>query len=196
MSTDMFVVERAFKADYSDAVTIAMEYFRPDSGSYTISDNPLDAMREMADTAISHASYISESGTFTVTNKTADAKGKLLMYKSLYSPQTFTQANKTVLYLSDNGVLLFPNGESPVTVGAFRAYFHLTNLMGGDGTVAQTITTNIDLPQGIEEIVNEKMQKCENVKIIKNGLLFIERNGRIYNANGKLVKQKNSKPVE
>ena len=28
------------------------------------------------------------------------------------------------------------------------------------------------------------MRKCKNVKIIKDGLLFIERNGQIYNIIG------------
>jgi len=31
------------------------------------------------------------------------------------------------------------------------------------------------------------MRKCKNVKIIKDGLFFIERNGRIYDAQGQLV---------
>ena len=90
----MFVVERAFKADYSDAVTIAMEYFRPDSGSYTIPDNPLDAMREMADTAISHASYISESGTFTVTNN----DGERVEYEATLSSNAIYEPGRPVYY--------------------------------------------------------------------------------------------------
>ena len=36
----------------------------------------------------------------------------------------------------------------------------------------------------------------KSTKVIRNGILFIERNGRIYDARGQLVKQKNSKPVE
>ena len=90
-----------------------------------------------------------------------------------------------VLYFREDGVLVHPNGEAPVTVGAFRAYFRLTNLMGGDPDADFIITSNIDLPQGIDEMVNGK---CENVKIIKDGLLFIERNGRLYNAQGALIK--------
>ena len=121
----------------------------------------------------------------TLTNKTADARARLLLYKSLYSPQTFTSANKTVLYFNENGVLVHPSGQEPVTVGAFRAYFRLTNLMGGDGTLALSITSNIDLPQGIDQVPSDKVQ---STKVIRNGLLFIERNGRIYNAHGQRVK--------
>ena len=32
------------------------------------------------------------------------------------------------------------------------------------------------------------MRKCKNMKIIKDGLLFIEKNGKIYNAQGAVVK--------
>ena len=120
-----------------------------------------------------------------LTNKTADAKGKLLMYKSLYSPQTFTSANKTVLYFNDNGVLVHPNGEAPVTVGAFRAYFRLTNLMGGDPDAEFTITTNLDDAQGIEEVQGDKVQ---STKVIRDGVLYIERNGKWYNAIGERIK--------
>ena len=120
----------------------------------------------------------------TLTNKTADDKGKLLLFKSLYSPQTFTSANTMVLYFNENGLLVSPDGETPVTVGAFRAYFRLTNLMGGDGTITATITSNIDFPQGID---NVSAEFGGSAKIIRNGLLFIERNGRIYDAQGKLV---------
>ena len=125
----------------------------------------------------------------TLTNKTADAKARLLMYKSIYSPQTFTSANKTVLYFNDNGVLVHPNGESPVTVGAFRAYFRLTNLMGGDPDADFTITSNIDLPQGIDQTPFPSGEgRGEAYKVIRNGMLFIERNGNTYNAQGARVK--------
>ena len=118
----------------------------------------------------------------TLTNKTADARARLLLYKALYSPQTFASANKMVLYFNDNSVLVHPDGETPVTVGAFRAYFRLTNLMGSDPDADFTITTNLDDAQGIDQITNDKSQMTN--KVIYNGMLFIERNGKIYNALG------------
>jgi hypothetical protein len=56
--------------------------------------------------------------------------------------------------------------------------------MGSDGTIALTITSNIDLPQGLEEVPSNQVQ---STKVIRNGILFIERNGRIYDAQGQLV---------
>lgn len=121
----------------------------------------------------------------TLTNKTVDARARLLMYKSLYSPQTFTSANKMALYFREDGVLVHPNGQEPVTVGAFRAYFRLTNLMGGDSDAELTITTNLNDAQGIEEVQRDDVQ-C--TKVLRNGMLFIERNGRIYDAQGQMIK--------
>ena len=121
----------------------------------------------------------------TLTNKTSDDRARLLLFKSLYSPQTFTSANKTVLYFNENGVLMFPDGQEPVTVGAFRAYFRLTNLMGADPDADFTITSNIDGLEGIESVTGYGLPVTG--KIIRNGMLFIERNGRIYNAQGALI---------
>ena len=121
----------------------------------------------------------------TLTNKTADAKGRLLLFKSLYSPQTFTSANNMVLYFNDNGMLVNPDGENPVTIGAFSAYFRLTNLMGGDPDAELTITTNLDDAQGID---NVSAKFGGSAKIIRNGILYIERNGHIYDAQGQIVK--------
>ena len=121
----------------------------------------------------------------TLTNKTADARARLLLYKALYSPQTFTSANKTVLYFNDNGVLVHPDGQEPVKVGSFRAYFRLTNLMGSDPDADFTITTNLDDAQGFDPVTGNPSPVT--LKVIRNGLLFIERNGRIYDAQGQLV---------
>ena len=118
----------------------------------------------------------------TLTNHTADARGKLVIYRSIYSPQTFASANKMVLYFREDGVLVYPDGEQPVTVGACRAYFRLTNLQEEDPEAEWTISTNLDGEQGIDQTTNDKSQMTN--KVIYNGLLFIERNGKIYNAQG------------
>ena len=40
-------------------------------------------------------------------------------------------------------------------------------------------------PQGVKNVQGDKVQ---STKLIRNGQLFIERNGKIYNANGAEVK--------
>ncbi len=94
VSTDMFEIERAFSEDFSDAVTIAHENFDPDSGSYTITDNPLDAMREMNDTTTSYNSYVSESGTFTVKN----ANGDQVEYEAVLSSSKINEPGRPIYY--------------------------------------------------------------------------------------------------
>ena len=92
--TDMFEVERAFRPDFSDAVTIALENFRSDSGTYTIKDSPLDAMRALGDTTLSYASHVSESGTFTVTNEAGD----LVEYEATLTSNAFYEPGRPVYY--------------------------------------------------------------------------------------------------
>ncbi|MBQ6777508.1 MAG: hypothetical protein IJP52_04275 [Paludibacteraceae bacterium] len=94
VSTDMFEIERAFKPDFSDALTIAIENFSADSGTYTIPDNPLEAMRALDDTTLSYASHFSESQTFTVTN----ADGDQVEYEATLSSNTIYEPGRPVYY--------------------------------------------------------------------------------------------------
>ena len=59
------------------------------------------------------------------------------------------------------------------------------NLMGADPDAEFTITTNLDDAQGIDPVTGNPSPVT--LKIIRNGLLFIEPNGRIFNAQGKLI---------
>jgi len=78
---------------------------------------------------------------------------------------------------------VYPDGQAPVTVGSCRAYFRLTNFQADDDPEAQwKISTNLDGEQGIESVTGYGLPVTG--KIIRNGLLFIERNGKIYNAQG------------
>jgi hypothetical protein len=123
----------------------------------------------------------------TLTNKTADTKANLLLYKAIYSPQTFTSANKKVLYFREDGVLMFPDGQAPVTVGSCRAYFRLTNFMADENPDAQwKISTNLEGESSLDQITNDKSQMTN--KVIYHGMLFIERNGKVYNAIGTKIK--------
>jgi hypothetical protein len=41
-----------------------------------------------------------------------------------------------------------------------------------------------DVATAIDEISNDKMRKCENAKILRNGQFYILRDGKMYNAQG------------
>ena len=94
VSTDMFEIERAFKPDFSDAVTIAIENFNVDSNTYTFTDNPLDAMRALDDTTLSFASHVSESTTVIVTNRDSDQ----VEYEATLSSNTIYEPGRPVYY--------------------------------------------------------------------------------------------------
>ena len=124
----------------------------------------------------------------TLTNNTDDVKGKLIIFKSLYNPRSFASENKMALYFNENGELVHPGGENPVIVGAFRAYFILTNLQGsGDPGLQLQVISNIDIPTGIKAISDDRSPVAK--KYIHNGRLIIERLGRRYNALGILMSE-------
>ncbi len=55
-------------------------------------------------------------------------------------------------------------------------------------TKSGTFKTTGNDPMGIDEISTDKMRKCENAKIMRDGVLYIERDGEIYNTQGARVK--------
>ena len=119
-----------------------------------------------------------------ITNSTKDTKGLLVTLMGTFNPRTFEGATKTFLYFAEDGSLVAPDGVTPATVGAFRAYYRLTNLIGESESLI--IVSNIDGVQGIESVTGYGLPVTG--KIIRNGMLFIERNGKIYNAQGAEVR--------
>ena len=100
-----------------------------------------------------------------------------------------------MLYFAEDGVLKFPDGQAPVTVGSCRAYFRLTNMQADSNPdAAWKIETNLGDDQGIDQVIVPNGKEITNDqspmtnKVIYNGTLFIERNGKIYNVQGVEVK--------
>ena len=58
--------------------------------------------------------------------------------------------------------------------------------MGADPDADFTITSNIDLPQGLDPVTGNPSPVT--LKIIRNGILYIERNGNIINVLGQPVR--------
>ena len=85
-------------------------------------------------------------------------------FLGVYSPVTFEKGteNRSVLFLQ-NGNLYYPNGEEATTIGAFRAYFQLNGIWGGepeepegDSGVHSFVLNFGDGETAIQEIVNGK----------------------------------------
>ena len=74
-----------------------------------------------------------ESPTFTgvtIANATANVNTDNVDFIGIYSPLNITAADNTMLYLSKDNTLYYPNAE--MTIGAFRAYFQLKGITAAD----------------------------------------------------------------
>lgn len=74
-----------------------------------------------------------ESPTFTgvtIANATANVNTDNVDFIGIYSPLNITAADNTMLYLSNDNTLYYPNAE--MTIGAFRAYFQLKGITAAD----------------------------------------------------------------
>ena len=74
-----------------------------------------------------------ESPTFTgvtIANTTANVNTANVDFIGIYSPLNITEADNTMLYLSNDNTLYYPNAE--MTIGAFRAYFQLNGITAAD----------------------------------------------------------------
>ena len=79
-----------------------------------------------------------ENPTFEAVNLQADAPtavtsedGKV-SFTGCYSPVSIAEEDRSVLYLSDNNTLYYPNAA--MTIGAFRAHFQLNGITAGEPT--------------------------------------------------------------
>ncbi len=126
----------------------------------------------------------------TLTNRAARVYTSSCYFVGMYSPKSFAEEDAKVVYLGEGNTFLQPDGTQPVTIGSCRAYFQLLklSLWQDESTQPLTIITNLDgavVPTEIEEqMVNGK---CLNGKFIRGGLLFIEHDGKIYNATGQII---------
>ena len=73
------------------------------------------------------------------------------------------------------------------TVYKYRTYAQIGDQTVYGAEMSFTTKGEYQEPTAIDEIVNDKMGKCENMKILRDGQLFILREGKTYNAQGARV---------
>ena len=108
--------------------------------------------------------------------------GKALYKLSIYAPVagTYTLTSKNIpadysLYLTQNGMIVSELSDT-----------HTLDLSKGITTEYGLLLTEIyNSPTGIE---NTQTDKIQTTKIIRNGVLYILHNGKVYNAQGAMVK--------
>lgn len=106
-------------------------------------------------------------------------------FHGIFSPTALPNSDD-ILFLGAENTLYSSNGAHAMK--GMRAYFELTT--EGAKQAAQhsaRIVFNEETATDIDQISNDQMRKCENVKILRDGQLFIERDGKLYNAQGVLV---------
>ena len=71
-----------------------------------------------------------------------------------YDQKTYTDEDKTVLFLGGGSTLYYPDGSDPTTIGAFRAYFQLNGITAGDkNSLVRAFNLNFgDDTTGIENV--------------------------------------------
>ena len=120
----------------------------------------------------------------TINNKIEEIEAKDMELVGLYGPKTYLNEQSNIVYLGDSAFLQ-PDGTEAVTIGSFRAIVRLRKF-ANTSNAPLTVITNLEgvkLPTDVVT-VNDERTNGEWKKIIRNGLLFIERNGKIYNAQG------------
>lgn len=119
----------------------------------------------------------------TISNAMVNVNAPKLYFTSLYSPKTFASAAPNIVYLGANNAFLQPDG-TPMAINAFRAYFRLIKFTLGLSAAPLTIVTNLDgavVPTDIEEVPSDQVR---STKVLRRGLIFIERDGHLYNIFG------------
>lgn len=124
----------------------------------------------------------------TILKANANANAPYMVFTSLYSPKTFVAANDKAIYIGANNAFFRPDGTEVITINAFRGYFRL-NYFGSASEAPFTIVTNLDgavVPTGIEDGIGIGDGHWQ--KVLRNGILLIEKNGTRYTITGQKVK--------
>ena len=126
----------------------------------------------------------------TITNQSASVYAPHCIFVSLYDPKSFTAEDRNVVFLGANNT--FSQPERAENVGAFRGYFRLMKfaLMLSESSAPLTIVTNLDgavIPTGVESQVRPA-SAISTQKILRNGILFINRDGKTYTVTGTEVR--------
>jgi len=119
--------------------------------------------------------------TINATTPSDGVGNSYIEFHGVYSPTELEGGNHNLLFLGAGNELFWPAATGDLK--GFRAYFEVK----GDArnAVRARIVSHTGETTGIEnQMVNGK---CENGKYIRNGQLFIERDGKTYNAQGILV---------
>ena len=104
-----------------------------------------------------------------------------ISFHGVFSPTELEGGNKNLLFLGANDELFWPAATG--NLKGFRAYFEVK----GDARKSAKRASIIRNPGSATGISNQPSE-IKHHKYIKDGLLVIERDGKLYNAQGQMIK--------
>lgn len=104
-----------------------------------------------------------------------------ISFHGVFSPTELEGGNKNLLFLGANDELFWPAATGDLK--GFRAYFEVK----GDARKVAKRASIVRNPGSATGISNQPSE-IKHHKYIKDGLLVIERDGKLYNAQGQMIK--------
>ena len=152
--------------------------------SLTFSD-PLDALEAgkpyLIQPAIDVTNPSFEGVTITAISP-INVETSYVDFKGNYAPTELQGGNKNFLFLGADDELFWPAADG--NIKGFRAYFEVK------GAAQQAVRARIIKGEEADQAIDQTSQEpiANSQKLIMDGQLLIERNGKIYNAQGQLIK--------
>ena len=181
-------LEEYFGAGY-DLRAFVSSSLEEDVLSLTFSD-PLDALAAgkpyLLQPSIDVVNPSFEGVTISATSPVDQTSDANISFHGTYAPTELTGGNHNLLFLGADNELFWP--ESTANLKGFRAYFEIK------GSAAQAakrarIVKKEDSATGIDIAPFPSGEgRGEASKLLRDGMLFIERDGKTFNAQGQRIK--------
>ena len=125
----------------------------------------------------------------STTPGSVNSEGNLVQFKGIYNPTKIYSAANDNLFLGAGNTLYWPSTED-YTLNACRAYFHVN--LSGELQVREIRLNLGDEVTDVQSVCGKRLAVSEvngsmPVKRIVNGRLILERNGKLFNANGSRI---------
>ena len=103
-------------------------------------------------------------------------------------PVVFAAHDETKLFLAENNTLYWWDGDDASQLNNFRAYFLVNTNSGANNAPRHGMRARIiKEEQVITGVENVQTNNEPNTKVLKDGILYILHNGKVYNVQGQLV---------
>ena len=121
----------------------------------------------------------------TISNTKANVITDKATFTGTYTPLSYNDENKEVIFLGDGSTLYYPDGSDPTTIGAFRAYFTLNGITAGEST---------DSGQGnVRAFVLNFGDNETGIENVQSSMFNVQSNDAWYSLDGRRLEGKPTK---